>query len=272
MKTDYHSDLSLSVDSNSLPGKSCTIKSQSPDPGDFLLKGGRIEIKYEEKILPPEGEDHKEDGPPPESGLEENAAPPESAPDPEPAPTAPADGAGVSVPDGSAPGSDEDAGSDGSEQEEEPEPSNVPLSDVAWLAEENIHEDESATTMREETWTDCIRFGSSNLNSDGNSTIVAACDQEYSKFTAEVSPQKGFDSSETVKLYIYGVTNDDVVFAEDYTVKYSTKPFEIELDISGVDELYLQKIGNYNMGKIAGQFINGYTGMGVLMRDATLYP
>lgn len=45
----------------------------------------------------------------------------------------------------------------------------------------------------------------------------------------------------------------------------------VELDITGADELYIVKDGNYNQARIAGQYINGYTGMGVLMRNAALH-
>lgn len=50
-----------------------------------------------------------------------------------------------------------------------------------------------------------------------------------------------------------------------------TETFTVDLDLSGAKELYIIKSGNYNQGRTAGQFINGYTGMGVLVHNATLY-
>lgn len=154
---------------------------------------------------------------------------------------------------------------------EKPEPASISLSDVVWLEEENIHKDISATTMRGEQWSDCIGFGSSNINSDGTAVILAVCDQKYRKFTAEIAPQEDFDKSEEVTLYIYGVCNDEQTFREEYQINRFTKPFEVEIDISGIEDLYFWKAGEYNQGRIAGQFINDYSGMGVLMREATLY-
>lgn len=153
------------------------------------------------------------------------------------------------------------------------EPDTVALEDVAWLEEEKIYSGDTATTTRGETWSNCIRFGSSNLNADGDSYIVAVCDQKYSKFTAKIAPQKGFDHSEVVTLYIYGVCsdNDEPIFQEEYQISNSTKSFEVEFDITGVDDLYFYKDGNYSTARIAGQYLNGYTGMGVLMSDAVLH-
>lgn len=153
------------------------------------------------------------------------------------------------------------------------EPDTVALEDVAWLEEKKIFSGDTATTTRGETWSNCIRFGSSNLNADEDSYLVAVCDQKYSKFTAKIAPQKGFDHSEIVTLYIYGVCsdNDELIFREEYQISNSTKPFEVELDITGVDDLYFYKDGDYSTARAAGQFLNGYTGMGVLMSDAVLY-
>ena len=150
-------------------------------------------------------------------------------------------------------------------------PSCVPLKDVHWIEEEYIRKDMDATTTRGNEWTGCIGFGSSNLNSDGNAYIIAVCDREYSRFTAEIAPQDGFDSSEEVTLYIYGYSDENRVFTKSYQISCMTKPIKIDLDISDVEDLYFVKEGEYNLGKIAGQFINGNTGMGVLMRDAILY-
>lgn len=155
---------------------------------------------------------------------------------------------------------------------EESEPDVVSLSDIAWIEDEKIYTDASATTMREKTWNDCIRFGSSNINADGNAYIRAVCDQEYSRFTAEISPQEGFDTSETVTLYIYGEgSNLEYIPFDEFEITYDTKPFVVDYDISDLDYLYLVKTGEYSQARIAGQFINGYSGMGVLMRDAVLY-
>lgn len=147
----------------------------------------------------------------------------------------------------------------------------VSLSDVAWLQEEKMNKNISSKTMRGEQWTDCIGFGSSNINADGNAYIIAACDQKYTRFTAEIAPQEGFDKSEKITLIIYGGCNDEQIFKEEYQIDCMTDSFEIDLDISNAEELYFVKIGNYNQGRIAGQYINGYSGMGVLMRDAVLY-
>lgn len=154
---------------------------------------------------------------------------------------------------------------------QEPEINTVSIRDVAWLDDEKIYKDDYATTMRGEEWTDCIRFGSSNINSDGTSVLRVVCDQKYNKFTAEIAPQEGFDKTESVTLYIYGGTDDQQTFKDEFPIDYSTKPFKVEYDLSNTDELYFWKSGNYNQGRIAGQYINGYTGMGVLMRDAYLY-
>lgn len=153
------------------------------------------------------------------------------------------------------------------------EPDTVALEDVAWLEEEKIYSDDTATTTRGETWSNCIRFGSSNLNADGDSYIVVVCDQKYSKFTAKIAPQKGFDHSDVVTLYIYGVCsdNDELIFREEYQISNSTKSFEVEIDITGVDDLYFYKDGEYGTAKIAGQYLNGYTGMAILMSDAVLH-
>lgn len=142
---------------------------------------------------------------------------------------------------------------------------------VAWLKCEKVYKDESEITMRGQQWNNCIRFGSSNLNADGCSIIIAACDQKYSKFTAQIAPQEGFDTSEMVTVYVYGMCDDEQVFMEEYQIDYMTKNITIDINISGIDELYIEKVGDYNMARVAGQFINGYTGMGVLMRDATLH-
>ena len=154
---------------------------------------------------------------------------------------------------------------------QESETNSVSIRDVAWLDDEQIYKDDYATTMRGEPWSDCIRFGSSNLNSDGESILIVVCDQKYNKFTAEIAPQKGFDKTETVTLYIYGANEEGQTFKEEFQINYSTKPFRVEYDISSSDELYFCKKGNYNLSRIGGQLFNGYTGMGVLMRDATLY-
>lgn len=151
------------------------------------------------------------------------------------------------------------------------ESNTISIRDVAWLDDEKIYKDDYATTMRGEEWSDCIRFGSSNINSDGTSVLRVVCDQKYSKFTAEIAPQEGFDKTETVTFYIYGGTGDVQTFKEEYQIDYSTKSFKVEIDLTNTDELYFWKSGNYNQGRIAGQYINGYTGMGVLMRDAVLY-
>ncbi|MBD5503539.1 MAG: Ig domain-containing protein [Lachnospiraceae bacterium] len=147
----------------------------------------------------------------------------------------------------------------------------ISIRDVAWLDDEKIYKDDYATTMRGEEWSDCIRFGSSNINSDGTSVLRVVCDKKFSKFTAEIAPQEGFDKTETVTFYIYGGTDDQQTFKDEFQIDYSTKSFKVEYDISDTEELYFWKSGNYNQGRIAGQFINGYTGMGVLMRDAVLY-
>ncbi|MBD5524309.1 MAG: Ig domain-containing protein [Lachnospiraceae bacterium] len=154
---------------------------------------------------------------------------------------------------------------------QESEITTISIRDVAWLDDEKIYKDDYATTMRGEEWSDCIRFGSSNINSDGTSVLRVVCDKKFSKFTAEIAPQEGFDKTETVTLCIYGGTDDQQTFKEEFQIDYSTKSFKVEYDISDTEELYFWKIGNYNQGRIAGQFINGYTGMGVLMRDAVLY-
>ena len=75
---------------------------------------------------------------------------------------------------------------------QEPEANSVSINDVAWLDDIKIYEDDYATTMRGEQWSDCIRFGSSNIISDGNAGLRAVCDKKYSKFTAEIAPQEGF--------------------------------------------------------------------------------
>lgn len=166
-----------------------------------------------------------------------------------------------------------DAGNSNEEEGdlEEPEATKVSLKDVAWLEDDNIRKNISATTMRGEYWDDCIGFGSSNINADSNAAIIAACDQKYSRFTAEIAPQEGFDTSEKVTLYIYGGCDDKQTFIKEYEIDFMTETFSVDLDISGSKELYIMKSGNYNQGRIAGQFINGYTGMGVLIHNATLY-
>lgn len=151
----------------------------------------------------------------------------------------------------------------------------VPLRDVFWLDEIKIHKDVSALTTRGAEWTDCIGFGSSNLNADGNAAIRAVCDCEYSRFTAEIAPQDGFDATEEITFYIYGTayegTEEKQIFKETYYISRSTKPIEIDIDISGADNLYLTKTGDYSQARIAGQYINGYSGMGIIMRDAMLH-
>lgn len=148
----------------------------------------------------------------------------------------------------------------------------VPLTDVSvtWLQEENVYKETSQKTVRED-WGECIRFGSSNLNADGDAYIIVACDQKYSKFTAEIAPQEGFDTSDHVVLIVYGVRGDEQISKEEYSIDLMSRNTEVEIDITGADELYIVKDGDYNMGKIAGQYINGYTGMGVLMRNAVLH-
>lgn len=141
---------------------------------------------------------------------------------------------------------------------------------VAWIREKNVHKETSQKTVRED-WGECIRFGSSDLNADSVASIIVACDQKYSKFTAEIAPQEGFDTSDNVVLIVYGVCGDEQISKEEYSIDLMSRNTEIELDITGADELYIIKDGDYNMGKIAGQYINGYTGMGVLMRNATLH-
>lgn len=154
---------------------------------------------------------------------------------------------------------------------EEIESTEMSLGNVPWLKKDNINKNMSATTMRGEVWDNCIGLGSSNINADSNAAIIAACDQKYSRFTAEIAPQEGFDESENVTLYIYGGCDDEQTFVEKYTIDFMTETFLVDLDISGAKELYIIKSGNYNQGRIAGQFINGYTGMGVLIHNATLY-
>ena len=156
------------------------------------------------------------------------------------------------------------------------EPDIVALEDVAWVEQHNIHIDGTATTTRGEAWSNCIRFGSSDLNNDGDSYILAACDQKYKSFTAKIAPQQGFDHSEPVTLHIYGTCIDnqddkELIFQKKYQINNITKSFEVEFDITGVDNLYLVKDGDYSPARYAGQYINGYTGMGVLICDAVLH-
>ena len=127
------------------------------------------------------------------------------------------------------------------------------------------------TRIFNEQWSDCIRLGNSNFNLDGCAYIIAACNQKYSKFTAEIAPQKGFDRSEEITLYIYGVCDEEQIFIEEYHIDNMTKNISVEFDISGVDELYISKVGDYSMGRKAGQYINEYSGMGVLMNNAILH-
>ena len=152
------------------------------------------------------------------------------------------------------------------------EPDSIPLTDddVVWLQDENVYIEASQKTVRED-WSDCIRFGSSNLNADSDAYIIVACDRKYSRFTAEIAPQEGFDAADEVVLIVYGMRGDVQVFLEEYHVDFMTKNTEIEFDITDVDELYIYKDGDYSPEKIAGQYINGYTGMGVLMRNAVLH-
>lgn len=140
---------------------------------------------------------------------------------------------------------------------EENESTDVTLSDVAWIQSEKAYKGETATTMRGEQWSNCIILGSSNINEDGCAIIIAACDQKYSKFTAEIAPQEGFDNSEEVTVYIYGVCNSEQTFVEEYQIDCMTKNILIDIDITGIDELYIEKVGDYNMAMIGGQFING---------------
>ena len=153
------------------------------------------------------------------------------------------------------------------------QPDNISLTDedVVWLQQENVYIETSQNTVREKDWSDCIRFGSSNLNADSDAYIIVACDQKYSKFTAEIAPQEGFDNSDSVVLIVYGVRDGEQISKEEYEIDAMSKNKEVELDITGADELYLYKDGDYSQAKIAGQYINGYTGMGLLMRNATLH-
>lgn len=141
---------------------------------------------------------------------------------------------------------------------------------VVWLQEENVYRETDQKTVRED-WDECIRFGSSNLNADGDAYVIVACDQKYSKFTAEIAPQKGFDKSEEVIIYIYATRDGKQISKEEYYVNLMTVNTAVELDITGADELYIVKDGNYDLSRIAGQYLNGYTGMGVLMRNAALH-
>lgn len=152
------------------------------------------------------------------------------------------------------------------------EPSEISLRDVYWIEDEKIFIERTATTSRGKKWTNCVCFGTNNLNSDGESLIIAACDREYSRFTAEIAPEEGFDKTDAVTFYILGKDEDGTMFQESYEINAMTSPIEIDIDISGVVDLYLKKEGDYSTSKYAGQFINGYTGMCVLMRNATLYP
>ncbi len=155
---------------------------------------------------------------------------------------------------------------------EEPKPDAISLMDdsVVWLQEEKVYRETAQKTVRED-WDDCIRFGSSNLNADGDANIIVACDQKYSKFTAEIAPQEGFDKSEEVIVYVYAARDGKQISKEEYRINLMTVNTAVELDITGADELYIVKDGNYNQARIAGQYINGYTGMGVLMRNAVLH-
>lgn len=172
--------------------------------------------------------------------------------------------------EGNATNDKDESGKQDANNAEEPEPSNVSLADVAWLQDKKAYVSEALTTTRGETWYDCIQFGSSNLNADGNAYIIAACDQKYSTFSAEIVPQEGFDETESITLYIYGTSGNEQIFLEEYSIDCMSKAFEVEFDISNVDELYISKVGNYGADRIAGQYINGYTGMGILMRNAIL--
>lgn len=171
--------------------------------------------------------------------------------------------------------SPEPSGKDPEDNSTDIEPDTVALEDVAWVEQHNIHIDDTATTTRGEAWSNCIRFGSSDLNKDGDSCILAACDQKYKSFTAKIAPQQGFDHSEPVTLHIYGTCienqdDEELIFQKKYQINNITKSFEVEFDITGVDNLYLVKDGDYSPARYAGQYINGYTGMGVLMCDAVL--
>lgn len=152
-----------------------------------------------------------------------------------------------------------------------PEPSSIPLKSVHWIEEEKIHRDMSATTTRGEEWIDCIGFGSNNLNTDGNSHITVVCDKKYNIFTAEIAPQDGFDSSREVTLYFYSVNDGEYTVLDYYNINNLTEPHDISIDISDVNTLCIEKKGDYSPSVYALQYINGYRGMCVLMRDATLH-
>lgn len=149
----------------------------------------------------------------------------------------------------------------------------VRLNDMFRIEESNVHIDASAVTTRGETWLNSMRLGSSNLNSDGISYLSLPCNGEYSRFTAEIAPQEGFDGGETVTLTIYGQDKDDnyVELGGTYEIGLYTKTISVDLDISSCDLLIIYKDGEYNTARIAGQYLNGYTGMGVLIKDGKLY-
>lgn len=149
----------------------------------------------------------------------------------------------------------------------------VHLNDMFRIEESNVHIDASAVTTRGETWLNSMRLGSSNLNSDGISYLSLPCNGEYSRFTAEIAPHEGFDGRETVTLTIYGQDKDDnyVELGGTYEIGLYTKTISVDLDISSCDLLIIYKNGEYNMARIAGQYLNGYTGMGVLIKDGKLY-
>lgn len=248
-------ELSFSGDPPVSPEPDSVISGQFPAPGELLLKGGSVQAEWEP---PPGFEDTVQNEPAPDPDPD-----PDPDPAPEPAPVSP-------PPDPVVPGIT--APDSGGDAEEAAEASGVPLADVARLREEKVYQEKSAITNRKSEWTDCVRFGSKSFSADGNAVLVAACDQKYGKFTAEFSPLEDFDVSEAVILSIYGVGGGQELFREEYPIGWDTMPFCVELDVSGVDNLWIQKTGDYGLDKIMGQFINDHRGMGVLMREAFLYP
>ncbi|MBR0090703.1 MAG: hypothetical protein IJP92_03285 [Lachnospiraceae bacterium] len=146
------------------------------------------------------------------------------------------------------------------------------LNDMYRIEESKIYIDSSAVTTWGDNWLNCMRFGSSNLNVDGNAYISLPTKCEYTRFTAEIAAEDGFDSSETVTLTIYGQDEEEnYLDLGTYEIGRYTKPFSIDFDISSCDILIICKNGDYNMGRIAGQYLNEYTGMSVLIRDGKLY-
>lgn len=129
----------------------------------------------------------------------------------------------------------------------------------------------TTTTTSDEDWSDCIGFGSNNLNADSNADIVILCEQKYNKFTAEIAPQKMFDSSREVTLYFYKVEEGKEIIIDSYEINSMTEPQDIIVELSDVKILRIEKKGDYSPSIYAGQYINDYRGMCVLMRDATLH-